>query len=561
MLATVAITYVVLVLALWLPFGPSSGMPYETALVYNSETSSWWDGFFYVDPLRVYTNVFYHVSFLLGSALTYPGDFTMYQVVYAALWWARGFLAFLIVHRLMRGYSPFAYLVGALVLVHASDGALNWVGQLNQFGMIFWMMLSFYFLLVALQSLRATRQAVGGAFACLFAYFSLWSYESQLFMIGVFPLIALWMVGSFNFRRAAIVFAYWIVPATYALLNYIRYFSATRGLTYQHNVMRTNFTVGALWEDFAFNVGASLRFWEWADALAYDAPLRWPTLLAVAGAAAILIGYALITRVPASRSGVDADQTGEMPPIDVLLKLLCAGAILLVFSFPVYLLLNSARSLWRTQFLSGFGAALVLGPLAGLLAIRGLQTRFARLLPALSVAIVAAFGVWAAYKAAWFHYRNWERHRLAIAQVLEVAPSVRSGALVVLTEVPRGRDPFGDNMWFDMAMRLAYPNTSVSGAYYLEGGVRPPGLGMEVRNGNWTWNGTGYPPLLRSIPFENTIIIRYDRGGRATLVERVPSYVIVDSRTAASYNPRDAIDSKPATFTALRRYLREPAAP
>jgi hypothetical protein len=35
---------------------------------------------------------------------------------------------------------------GALVIVHSSDGALQWVGQMNQFGFIFWMLLAFYLL-------------------------------------------------------------------------------------------------------------------------------------------------------------------------------------------------------------------------------------------------------------------------------------------------------------------------------------------------------------------------------------------------------------------------------
>ena len=46
--------------------------------------------------------------------------------------------------------------------------------------------------------------------------------------------------------------------------------------------------------------------------------------------------------------------------------LLAVGFILVVLSFPVYLLLDSARGLWRTQFLSGIGAGLVLAAVCGL---------------------------------------------------------------------------------------------------------------------------------------------------------------------------------------------------
>jgi hypothetical protein len=74
--------------------------------------------------------------------------------VYALLWWGRGFLFFLLFSRLIPQYFLFNYLVGSLIIVHASDQALNWVGQLNQFGMIFWMLLAFYMLVRSLESDR-----------------------------------------------------------------------------------------------------------------------------------------------------------------------------------------------------------------------------------------------------------------------------------------------------------------------------------------------------------------------------------------------------------------------
>ena len=43
-------------------------------------------------------------------------------------------------------------MVGALVVVHASDGALQWVGQMNQFGFIFWMLLALYVLTFAVDA-------------------------------------------------------------------------------------------------------------------------------------------------------------------------------------------------------------------------------------------------------------------------------------------------------------------------------------------------------------------------------------------------------------------------
>ena len=62
-----------------------------------------------------------------------------------------GIPPFLIVRRLFPTLPLLAYAAGALVIVHASDHALNWVGQLNQFGVMFWTLLAVYLLVVALQ--------------------------------------------------------------------------------------------------------------------------------------------------------------------------------------------------------------------------------------------------------------------------------------------------------------------------------------------------------------------------------------------------------------------------
>src|SRR5262249_9568618 len=148
--AIAGVVYVALVLLMWAPYTALSGLGYETAFPYMSETASALQGFLYRgDPLRIHTNTFYQLSYLLGEAFGVGGSYVPYQIVHALLWWARGVLIFLILKRLLPDCLTIAYVAGALVLVHASDGALQWVGQLNQFGFIFWMLLACYLLAVA----------------------------------------------------------------------------------------------------------------------------------------------------------------------------------------------------------------------------------------------------------------------------------------------------------------------------------------------------------------------------------------------------------------------------
>jgi hypothetical protein len=86
-------------------------------------------------------------------------------------------------------------------------------------------------------------------------------------------------------------------------------------------------------------------------------------------------------------------------------------------------------------------------------------------------AVITYFGSVSAIQKGGFHRWNWERHRTAMLEVLRFAPDVAPGTLIVLTNVPRGSDPFGDNMWFDLAIRLVYPGVSAAGVYFYEDGT------------------------------------------------------------------------------------------
>jgi hypothetical protein len=154
-----ASAYIVIILLIWGMFAFNSGLPYETFFTYISETSSALKGFFFeADPTRPNTSTFYHISYLLGEFFA-PGSFAPCQFVYAALWFARGFLLFLIVRKLLPDFTSLAFLAGALALVHSSDGAMQWIGQMNQFGYIFWMLLAFYLFVAAVQNDRAITAA------------------------------------------------------------------------------------------------------------------------------------------------------------------------------------------------------------------------------------------------------------------------------------------------------------------------------------------------------------------------------------------------------------------
>src|SRR5262249_55906151 len=210
-----AAVYGLLVVIMWGAFNVHSGLPYETTFVHASETRSPLKAFLYDDPLRLHSRTFYQLAYLLGEALGIGGSYVPFQVVYAALLWARGFLAFLVLRQLLPQHVGVAYAAGALGLTHASDGALLWVGQMNQLGFIFWMLLAVYFLTRAVRTADRARARMLAAAAYASEYLSLWSYESQMFVLLAFPLLLLLTRDRGSRRSVAMIVAWYVVPAIY----------------------------------------------------------------------------------------------------------------------------------------------------------------------------------------------------------------------------------------------------------------------------------------------------------------------------------------------------------
>jgi hypothetical protein len=547
----VLLTYAVLVLLLWVPLGPRSGMPYETGFAFQSQVRGFWDGFLFYDSLRVHTNFFYHLAFWLSVILGIKGSFVTYQIIYAILWWAHGAIVYFGAKRLLPRYPLFCFFLGALLLLHSSDHALNWVGQLNQFGMIFWMLCSFYFLILSFTKPPAGHFPLAAGMACLTAYMSLWSYESQLILVCLMPLVLLIACG-WRVRNMVVSCLYWLVPLTYAWLNYRRY--AHEQGTYQQSVIRPDFNLPTILGDLFLNIQASLEFWNWPMAYGTFSHSK-AACLGAAGAVVAVIGILLVAR----RAKNDGGKL--VPPLKVAAFIFAVGAILLASSFPVYLILNSARSLWRTQFLSGLGAVMFVG---GLVALIGRKRIVALILKCAVGGAWGYYGTYAAYSMAAEHYRVWEIHRRAVATILTAVPSVRDGAVIVVTNVPNGNqedsDPFiGDAQWFDLAMRLAYPNINLDATYYFQDGTVCARPEIYLDHDQWRWTGhSSIGPMMIHETFYNTILVRLE-GDHASIMKNVPPFITTDPAVIRAYHPRRMIIGGRPSPMAIRRYIRSPS--
>jgi hypothetical protein len=551
-----ATVYAVLVLCAWAPFTLFSGMPYESTFTFKSESTTKLNGFLYdSDATRIHTSTFYHLAYLLAEWCRVGGTFVTYQIVYAVLWWARGFLVYLVLRRFLPGQDVFAFLTGCLVVVHAADGALNWVGQLNQFGFMFWMILGFYCLVLARQAASIPAMLVFLVLAMVFEHMSLWSYESQICLICLAPVLLLFLPQRLTQRgRLGVIAGGWYAVVVVYLALALRWYLQRGGSTYQARVMRTEFSFQAIVADLGHAIQHSTNFLNWGANVSNMLTSHETQSFVAVAIVAVFMGWIGLCWVTRSRR--DSTQSISLA---VGAALLGVGIVLLVSSYPVYLLLNSARSHWRTQFLSGFGFALALAG-AGVMCGRCLsRSQLVASVPALVLCLMVVHsGTRTALCLGKLHRQHWEELREGIAGILHIAPRLEQNTIVVVTNVKShgqgARDRFGHNMWFDVALRLAYPKTAVSGVYFLDDGRPSKGANLKLDGDRWRWDQTGFPPVVRETMVEHTIAFAYDDNGTLRLLRRLPACMHADPDAARKYSSQSVILPGPVPARVVRRY-------
>src|SRR3972149_3232437 len=111
-------------------------------------------------------------------------------------------------------------------------------------------------------------------------------------------------------------------------------------------------------------------------------------------------------------------------------------------------------------------------------------------------------------------------------------------------------------MWFDLALRLAYPGTAVSGVYFLDDNTPNPGSSLRLTNGHWQWDKTRTwrPPLVRSAGLDETLVVRYEADGADQVLAKIPDFLCSAPCDVAAYSPRDRIAGTVPSPRAVHRY-------
>jgi hypothetical protein len=423
---------------------------------------------------------------------------------------------------------------------------MMWLGQMNQFGFMFWMLLAMYCFVRAWDACRWPAAVALVAAAVFFEYMSLWSYESQILLILLFPVVL--MLSRREWRKPAHLIAWYSAPAVYFYCTYLRY-THSGGHSYQESVLRKSWSLASIAGDWAFNIGSSLEFWTWVRP-DWRSPRGEAYLLSALAALVFAAGWVAILRRGRDRERPNPFATS----IQECWGLLAGGFAALALSFPVYLLLDTSRGLWRTQMLSGIGCGIVMAAVLGLISWLPLP-RIGRMLVVIPAgAVIVYSGSVAAIEKGGMHRWDWDQHRAAMLEILKIAPDIQPNSVVVLTNVPKAEDPFTHNMWFDMALRLVYPGIPVAGVYFFTDGTPGPGNDLTLKGSSWHWDGNGFARIVSDTSLEKTVAIEYQPTGSGKLLGALPSFVCSGNCAAQLYRPSAAIITGPVSPITARRY-------
>jgi hypothetical protein len=538
-------------------YGVHGGMPWDYSLVVLSEDNPGWAGFLYPgDPLRKFTNLFYHFSFLLTKALGLQGDWLGYHAVSMLLLSAKGFLTWCLCRGLRLG-NTIGMVAAAVTVLHGSDTSFGHVGQLNQSGIVFFSLLSMCCFLEAL-SRPGWRGALLLIVSAAASYLALWSHEATLFGLLAFPPLFVLL-----FRTCHSLWAWFagvfveLPPLIYTYLMAERMFLRPSGASYQESVLRPDIAnAAAVGSDY-------LRLLR--GLLLPDLP-SWNPLLLPSG---LLASALILSAVLAFASRCHASQPFRWDAAFV--SFLLASA----FVLPYVAMKLTGQTYWRTLNLAVPFAAIFIAQtvvLLGSFNVLGRALAAAALGGMLLVGYSANAATYARYNEAW------ERIRAPVARSLRTAPDVAEGTIILWQDVPPGKDYWTSDFWFDHLVRLAYPGRNVHASYTLRSDPNDAaGLAIVQRNQG---KSIAFPdgrtlfiphshffriegrvlvaetahPRLKSASLKSALVLGWSEAGPFRLIEDATDIRAATSPESSYYRPEERI--RPTISPIAKRRFR-----
>ena len=481
------------------------------------------------------------VAPIIGYDLS-PDSFVGFNLVMMALFVGKGIALYLILRKLVPNNRVFALFVALLFVVYPADSGLFTFRAISIHLAVFWYLFGVYLFLVYFKS--GQRWALISAWLALIG--SLWIYEVAYLLIGLTPILLIWLEGHLNRRVIRATLLLYIAPLL-ALLYVAIVF--TQGASYQSWVLqRSGLNQPSVISEMLTSLyNAYFRHFAegWVQAInQIGTPYLALTLVTVI--LVLTAGRLMI------RQGRATDDRKRRYWLLALLGFAVVGIGYAPFLITPYRQLD-----WRVYYYSSIGGAICVGSLTYLLIL------YTHMRPVVFVGIMSML-------VGLGTLRSLNQHQyyadLGISQqellrgIVEQVPHLKSEApLVVVDETGR----YNNNWTLGASYLLTYALRYLYSDYQLNAILCSfdPKLGQFValpeQDEQCTFTSEGVTvkdagSQTDDYLYQQMVLIRYSADG-AQLLQRIPSsYLPASAETV--YNPNQFIDqtaSPPRRFYTL----------
>jgi len=147
---------------------------------------------------------------------------------------------------------------------------------------------------------------------------------------------------------------------------------------------------------------------------------------------------------------------------------------------------------------------------------------------------------------------DWLGYRNIMKGIVQTAPCLKDGTLVVLVDVPARIsyslcrtdppfDPFRDVIWFNSGLRVVYPNTTLVGIYYRTDGSASESIRYKFAAAGAALDHAGVGVGGDHFDYAHMVAFRYDSTRGAVLLDTFPEALLAGAVVPAGYRPRERI--------------------
>ena len=449
----------------WSLTGPKSGMGYETSLINYSNENSFLGGFIFVDPLRPFTSFSYHAANLFSKFFFQSGFFGI-QIVFCLLLVIRVLMFYSLIVAIFPTNRGLAITSSVIFSVYSADGATFWVGQMNQIACSTAALMSLFYLAKCCRFDEPIPRNSSLSLSLVFQFYSLWSYEAILLPLSLAGIIIIFYLSTKKILKYWLIVLWLSLPVAYGITFLM---STIVNLdSYRASLIDPQLDVYKFFRNVIIELKMGLD------------PFQWFITLNETHLGSIIFGlvisiclalYVYIT-TKEEKKVLESIQPAAWKMYFLILMITVSN--LLPFAIS-----TSALGLWRTHLIAAIPFSLLMGYFF-LNQFNLIPT--ARTFMFLFYALVLLASSITLHERGIKHESDWRLQQNVARNLIKTAPCPPQDSNVILVlpkDVSTGgslQSPFGDNLWFEQMLKLAYPNKNIKGFYISNDGVLPPGV-------------------------------------------------------------------------------------